>query len=487
MTKILLATVNAKFQHASFGLRYLYANLGQLQSATSLREWSLGVKARDVVEDILAERPRIVGLSVYIWNVEILTEIAQLLKRIRPEITLVIGGPEVSHEYEGMEIFEVADYLIRGEADLVFPRLCESLLVGHTKQEKVTAGGLPLLSELAWPYPHYNDFDLKHGRVVYVEASRGCPFQCHFCLSSLDRSVRSFPLDQFLQQMKSLLDRGVNQFKFVDRTFNLKAETSKRILSFFLDHYREGLFCHFEMIPDRLPDSLRPVIAAFPAGALQFEVGIQSFNQEVCKRIGRRQNFKALEDNLRYLSSSTGVHVHADLIAGLPGEDINSFGQGFDKLYHLGVSEIQVGILKRLRGTPITLLGEEWEMVYSPKAPYEVLSTSHLSFFELQRLHRFARFWDLVANSGRFPATTEVLLAGGSPFWNFLNFADWLYKELEVTSGISPKRLGRALTHFLREERNRKDAAELVKSDRSLQRAQSTSHLPKRQARHVAS
>lgn len=483
MPEILLITVNARFGHTAFGLRYLLANMGDLREATQIREWSLGVRARDVVEAVLADQPRVVGLSVYIWNVDILTEVASLLKALAPEVVLVVGGPEVSHEWEATEIFGLADYLVRGEGDLEFARLCRSVLVGERPLQKVVAGGLPPLAELSWPYPHYTDFDLEHGRVLYVEASRGCPFQCHFCLSSLDRSVRAFELEPFLLQMEELLGRGVLQFKFVDRTFNLKASTSLRILRFFLERYRTGMFLHFEMIPDRLPVELRSVIADFAPGVLQFEVGIQSFDPEVCGRIGRRQNFQAIEDNLRFLARETGVHVHADLIAGLPGEDMASFGRGFDRLHALEVAEIQVGILKRLRGTPITLADPEWGMVYASRPPYEVLCTAHLSFNELQRLQRFARYWDLVANSGRFPALLALLVQRGDAFRPFLKFSDWLYGSSGQTHGISAKRLASMISEYLTEQ-GCSEPLVLSALESDLGRSK-VSTLPERQARHA--
>lgn len=480
MADIILATVNAKFQHAAFGLRYLLANLGELRSKTQLLEWSLGVRERDVVEQILEQEPKIVGLSVYIWNVESLTHVAHILKSVRPDVKLVIGGPEVSFEWETTELFQLCDFLVKGEGDLVFAELCHDLLAGVERTEKVVLGGLPPLSEVAWPYREYSDFDLEHGRIVYVEASRGCPFQCHFCLSSLDKSVRTFELVPFLEQMERLLSRGVLKFKFVDRTFNLKASTSLQILQFFKERYRDGMFLHFEMIPDRLPDPLKDVIAEFPDGVLQFEVGIQSFNQDVCARIGRRQNFEALRKNLTFLKEQTGVHVHADLIAGLPGEDLESFARGFDELHGLGVAEIQVGILKRLKGTPITLADEEWEMTYSARPPYEVLRTSHLHFQELQRLQRFARYWDLVANSSRFPGLCGALLSGGSPFSKFLKFSDWLFREIGLTHGISAKRLGECLVRYL----GTREAPRLWKSDRETWGEKAS--LPQRQARRLA-
>lgn len=444
----MLCTVNARFQHAAFGLRYLLANMGELESSTSLKEFSLGVRERDVVEQILQCEPTIVGLSVYIWNVEVLTTVAELLRALRPELTLVIGGPEVSHEWEDTRLFQAANYLVRGEGDVAFAKLCRDILGGRPPLGKIVQGGLPALNDLISPYSHYTAFDLEHGRIIYVEASRGCPFSCHFCLSSLDRSVRSFELSAFLVEMESLLERGVRQFKFVDRTFNLKSETSERILGFFLERYVEGMFLHFEMIPDRLPDGLKPLICAFPPGVLQFEVGIQSFNEEVCARIGRRQNFRLIEENLTFLKESSGVHVHADLIAGLPGEDIHSFARGFDALVALSPSEIQVGILKRLKGTPITLADPHWAMVYATSAPYEILQTSHLSFFDLQRLSRFSRYWDLVGNSGRFLKEVPRLL-GERPFERFMAFSDWLYAQLGATSGIALGRLRGLLADYL--------------------------------------
>ena len=212
--------------------------------------------------------------------------------------------------------------------------------------------------------------------------------------------------------MQRLLDRGVKQFKFVDRTFNLNVATSQTILEFFLARYQPGHFFHFEMIPDRLPESLREVIARFPPGALQFEVGIQTFNPEVAALISRRQNYDRLADNFHFLRRETGVHIHADLIAGLPGETVESFAAGFDRLIALGPQEIQVGILKRLRGTPIVRHDAEWQMIYNPHPPYEILQNKLIDFATMQRLRRFARYWDLVGNSGNFIESTPLIWSG---------------------------------------------------------------------------
>jgi radical SAM superfamily enzyme YgiQ (UPF0313 family) len=452
MPEIVLTTLNARYAHAAFGLRYLMANLGPLQSRAKILEFDINQRPTDILESILAENPKIVGIGVYIWNVEPCTQLVAELKRVAPEIIVVLGGPEVSHETDQQEICRLADYTITGEADLAFAQLCEKLLLGQRPLMQIIPAELPDFDRMALPYDFYDDEDIRH-RVIYVEASRGCPFKCEFCLSSLDVPVRNVPLDIFLPAMQRLLDRGVRQFKFVDRTFNLNLNISKSILEFFLERMRPDLFLHFEMIPDRLPEGLRGLIRQFPEGSLQFEVGVQTFNDEVSRRISRRQDNQKLADNLKFLREQTGVHVHADLIVGLPGEDLTSFALGFDRLVELGPQEIQVGILKRLRGTPIIRHDESCKMVYSPNPPYEVLSTGAMDFTTIQRLRRFARYWDLVANSGNFIQSVRRIWDDQSPFDSFLRFSDWLFSRLGKQHGVALGKLAELVLEFLTHEK----------------------------------
>jgi len=450
MPDILLSTLNAKFAHAAFGLRYLLANLGELKERAAIAEFEISQRPIDVAEAILAREPRIVGLGVYIWNIGPMTELVGILKRARPSLIIVLGGPEVSHEVDRQEIVRLADYTITGEADLEFAVLCRQLLSGQRPLINIINADPPHFEALALPYDLYDDRDVAH-RVIYVEASRGCPFTCEFCLSSLEVPVRNAPLEPFLKAMDDLLARGVRQFKFVDRTFNLNIAIGKSILQFFLERMRPGLFVHFEMVPDRLPDALRALIVQFPDGALQFEVGIQSFNPEVQALISRRQNNDKTADNLRWLREHTPVHIHADLIVGLPGESLDSLAAGFDRLYALRPQEIQVGILKRLRGTPIVRHDVEWQMVYSPQSPYEVLSTKLIDFATMCRLRRFARYWDLFANSGRFTQTLPLLMRDGSPFARFMELSNWLWDTTKQTHGIALVRSFELLLRFVRE------------------------------------
>ncbi len=315
-------------------------------------------------------------------------------------------------------------------------------------------------------------------------------------------------MEPFLSAMQRLLDRGLKQFKFVDRTFNLNIGVSKAILEFFLERHQPGNFYHFEMIPDRLPAELREIIARFPAGALQFEVGIQTFNPEVGSLISRRQNYDRMADNLHFLKHETRVHIHADLIVGLPGETVESFAAGFDRLLALGPQEIQVGILKRLRGTPIIRHDAEWQMAYSAHPPYEILQNKLIDFATLQRLRRFAKYWDLIGNSGNFVEVLPLIWPDQSPFASFLKLNDWLYERLKRTDSIALMRLMELVFEFLtREQRldsktvahafwldcqrtGRRDAPNFLKEylpPKQWQVARERDcSLPKRQARHLA-
>ena len=439
MSTILLATLNARYSHASLGLRYLLANMGGLRKQTQLLEFTIKQRAIDIVEALLIQEPTIVGFGVYIWNCRETTEVVALLKRIRPQVTIILGGPEVSYETEQQAICEQADHIITGQADIAFARLCQQLLDNNAPPQKIIAAAPLDLNTLTLPYAEYRDEDIAH-RVVYVEASRGCPFKCEFCLSALDKTATPFALDRFLAEMDTLYQRGLRHFKFVDRTFNLKVDNSLRILEFFLERLDDDLFLHFELIPDHLPERLKATIQRFPPGTLQFEIGVQSLNPEVQQLISRKQDNAKAAKNIRWIRDETHAHIHADLIIALPGENMASFAQGFDQLSRIGPHEIQLGILKRLRGSPIIRHTRAFDLRFSPLPPYSILSTDCINFATMQRLNRFARYWDLIANSGRFKHTLPLLL-GEAPFNNFMMLSDWLYTETDLTHRIQLQRL----------------------------------------------
>ncbi|NQW44559.1 MAG: B12-binding domain-containing radical SAM protein [Deltaproteobacteria bacterium] len=511
---IVLATLNSSYFHASFGLRYLYANMGELQAHTELVEYTIAQKSHDLAEDILSRKPKILGLGVYIWNIRETYELVSILKRVQPNLVIVLGGPEVSYETETQSIFQKSDYTICGEAEFLFPELCKNILNHSPPSQKKIIGSLPEISKLKFPYEYYSNADITT-RVVYVEASRGCPYKCEFCLSSLDTSVRSFDLDLFLGEMQKLLDRGVKQFKFVDRTFNLSIPKSRKILEFFLAKIDLGLFLHFELVPDRLPEELKEIIKQFPKGALQFEIGVQTWSPKVARIVSRRQDYTKVIQNFEFLVRETGVHIHSDLIAGLPGEDLESFGIGFDALAALEPHEIQLGILKRLKGTPIIRHDQEWEMLYQEHPPYQILKTKEMSFEIVLKLTRMAKFWDLIANSGNFKNSMKLLKELSqkrekpSLFWEFWQLSDLFNRRHPQRYGISLLNQVESVWVYLVEERGvEKQIARLALildytqnpsrdipiflredtgTDSKIIQTKKSRSLPLRQARHLSS
>lgn len=467
MADVVIAAFNARYAHSSFSARYLLANLGELQKETELLEFDLTVQPRIAAEKILALNPRIVSFGCYIWNIDLATQIAALLKSIRPDVTLILGGPEISYETEQQDIFQYADHVICGEGENELPKLCNRIFTTETTEQhggnafvssSETAGKIiqakPVeVKRIELPYHLYTDEDIAQ-RAVYVEASRGCPFRCEYCMSSLDPCVRYFPQKRFLDAMQQLLDRGARTFKFVDRSFNIDIAFALEVLAFFRERHVPGMMLHFEVIPDLLPDDLMDAVKECPPGMLQFEIGIQTFNEAVAHRIRRPLDITGIEDNLRRLRQETGVHIHADLIAGLPGEDLKSFEAGFNRLLALKPQEIQLGILKRLRGAPIDRHTREWKMVYSPHAPYEILQTSLISFEQMQRIQRFARYWNLTVNNGQFIQTAPLIWhEAPSPFAAFMSWSDWLYAQTNTTGNLHMVRLARLLMQYLAEEK----------------------------------
>ncbi|MFN0162281.1 MAG: DUF4080 domain-containing protein [Burkholderiales bacterium] len=507
MADILLTTLNARYSHASLGLRYLHANLGARRDDAQIIEFVLGVKAEVAVERILATGPRVVGFGVYIWNVEETTRIVAILKTVAPHVKVVLGGPEVSYETEAQRICALADHVVTGWGEVTFAHLVNAILDGPRPLMKVHAGVQPPLDSLVMPYDLYDASDIAQ-RNLYVEASRGCPFKCEFCLSALDKTAWPFDLALFLGHMDALYRRGARVFRFVDRTFNLNPRTGRAILDFFLARIEaapeDPCFVHFEVVPDHLPDVLKESIKRFPAGTLQFEIGIQTFDPEVQARISRRQDNERAAANIRWLREHSCAHLHVDLIAGLPGEDLASFARGFDTLCDLGPHEIQVGVLKRLRGTPIIRHSEAYAMRYNPDPPYNVLATGAIGFEDMQRIGRFARYWDLIANSGRFAATLPWLLdrQAGSRFARFMRLADWLYARDGQTHGIAMERLFRLVGEHLVDALGLPagEVGASLKKDymatggkgsfefagTTVSATQAVTRLPRRQARHAA-
>jgi len=415
---ILLATINAKWIHPSLALRLLKANLDLLEKDCAIIEFALRQPLREKLDPILKARPRILGFSVSIWNhsatLELLKELhltwAGQSEYQRPII--ILGGPEVSYLPPETEIFKYADYCIRGEGEIAFRELCEKIvnekIVPATTESFLSAIFLNRecqqvdITAIKSAYHLYTDEDVQK-KLIYVEASRGCPFGCEFCQSA-HSTVREFPLEPFLAEMDGLIQRGVKTFKFLDRTFNLNIERAQRIMEFFwhkIAERTEPFVVHFEMVPSRLPPELIETLARFPPGTLRLEIGIQTLNPDVAARIGRPSKPEQELTVIHLLREKTSAIIHADLIAGLPGEDLASFGRGFDLLWaaislpssislppavlpaansagaeHRPHVEIQLGILKLLPGAAIVRHTSDFGMRYNSAPPYEVMETT---------------------------------------------------------------------------------------------------------------
>lgn len=477
MADIVLATFNARYRHAALGLRCLLANLGPLAPRAALLEFSLEHTPLEAAEAILAHGPVVVGLGVYIWNGALITSLVRLLKQVRPQVRVVLGGPEISWESESHAAFSEADYIVTGEGEEAFRHLCVLLLAGRPPVSAILPGGVPDLAALKLPYDLYSAEDLAH-REIYVESSRGCPYRCSFCLSSLEGRMRRFDLDDFLAAMAGLMARGARRFKFVDRSFNLDVRRACAILEFFLERLDEGLFLHLEIAPEKIAPSLRAVLCRFPAGTLQMELGVQSLDERVRQGLNRVGDPRRVEENIRWLLIATHAHLHTDLIIGLPGEDLAGFARGFDRLCRLGVHEIQVGILKRLPGAP---LGQsDHGGVFNPDPPYNLLYNRHLDFALMRRLERFARYWEMVVNSGRFPHSRALL----GEFSTFLALSDWLHQRVGRTHGVALERLAQLLAEGL--PAIGLDGAAALEQDRQWRERlkKGKSPLPARQQRH---
>jgi hypothetical protein len=464
--QIVFTTFNARYSHTALALRCLRANLGNLRDQSEIIEFDNRLSPQAAAEKLLAREPNILLFSIYIWNRVVTYETILIIRQIRPDLKIIIGGPEVSYDNEDTLTLSQVDHLIRGEGESIIETTCRNLLNGKTLPKIITAPPADL-EHIALPYGEYTDEDIANRRI-YVETSRGCPSQCQYCLSALESGVRFFPPEKLFPMFGNLINRGARIFKFIDRTFNANPTHAAEVLHFFLNNRCDGMMLHLEWEPHLLPEKLLTILKNAPDGFFQLEAGVQTFDPDVAKRINRRLDPEAVTKNISTLSALPSIHLHADLIAGLPGETGESLASGFDRLHACGPHEIQLGILKKLHGAPIARHDQEWGMVYNTAPPYDVLQTSTMSFPELQAVRRFARFWDITVNNGRFPLTAPLLWQGQpSVFQAFMEWADWLYKQTHATAGFTPGRLSRLLSRFLTEQRNldEKTVSEAIEKD----------------------
>ncbi len=441
--KVIIACLNSKYIHASLAPWCLLSGVREFCAFSvdaKVMESTINSDTTVFAEQIINEKPDVVSFSSYIWNIEKTLEIAKLIKE-KTDCTIILGGPEVSYRAKNvLESYSFVDFVLSGEGEKSFPQFLDTYnsngdfknICGLSYRENGIAVSIPEAECKDTPPSPYKGefFDNLKGRISYIETSRGCPYRCAFCLSGRCSSLRFFDIEQVKNDILKLAVSGTKTIKFVDRTFNAKADRANDILEFILSNYGteipEGTCFHFEIAGDILKESTMKILSKAPKGVFQLEIGMQSFNEETLKVINRKTDTKKLIENIKKLISFGNMHIHIDLIAGLTGEDINSFERSFDIGYSLKGNMLQMGFLKLLYGAEMRENREKYPCEFSESPPYEVTSTPWLSNEEIVMLKKCEDALERMYNSGRFLFTLDYLLeeCGFTPFSLFMNFGN---------------------------------------------------------------
>ncbi|EHK2440614.1 DUF4080 domain-containing protein [Clostridium perfringens] len=417
--KILLTAINSKYIHSNLAVRYLKAFTKDLDFQGDIKEFSINDRVENILEGIIEEKPDVVAFSCYIWNMEFVNRLAELIKLVDPNIEILYGGPEVS--YEGKEFLEnhEGEYVIVGEGEKTFREFVLYKL-GERKIEDIKGLNYKRdgkvfenpkrpemdMNELVFPYTYEEDINNK---IVYYEASRGCPFKCKYCLSSVMHGVRFLDVERVKKELKYFMERGLKLVKFVDRTFNCNREYTVELLKYLSEQDTETRF-HFEVAADLLTEEQIEILNNAPKGRFQLEVGVQTTNNEVLHNINRYITYENIKKKVLKVASGKNVMQHLDLIAGLPGEDLESFKKSFNDVHAIRPDEIQLGFLKLLKGSSMREEAEKWGIVYSPYAPYEIIRSKDISYEELLLLKKVEAMVDKYYNSCKFNNVIKFFL-----------------------------------------------------------------------------
>lgn len=449
--KVLLTTLNSKYVHTNLAIRYLYFTINK-KCDVSLKEFTINEEMFRILAGINRENADLIAFSCYIWNIDYILEICSAIKKVKPETMIVLGGPEVSyHADQLLSKNRYIDFIIQGEGEIVFPKLIQDVIQGtnsfesfesiayRDEQGKVHIGDRnALVEDLSLvPSPFTVDLSEYDQKVVYYESSRGCPYNCSYCLSSTTRGVRYFPLERVKADLKRLIDAKVKQIKFVDRTFNCNRNRAMEIWRYLLENLEDTTF-HFEISGHLMDDEMLELLQKVPGGYFDFEIGVQTTCEEALCAINRRTDFIKLSEVVRRLRDKNNIHLHLDLIAGLPYETYSSFRQSFDDVYNLKPHLLQLGFLKLLRGSRIREEEDVHHYKFLDRPPYEVLENRYISFELLIRLKRVEEIIEIYKNSGRFENCTEFVINNfyESPFKFFEELANYweanLYFERKI-------------------------------------------------------
>lgn len=421
--KILLTTLNAKYIHSNLALKYLYMSAIDYRRSIDMREFTINNDDDYVYTEIVRGGYSVVCFSCYIWNMTKTVALAENIKKARPDIKILFGGPEVSYEsIEFLRKNKFVDYVIVGEGEEVFREFAKAYLSGKENFEEINgliyrAGGkifvnppadLQDFDEVPFPYSFIEPMD---DRILYYESVRGCPYKCSYCLSSLEKHIRPLPLERVKKEMKFFLFKQVKQVKFIDRTFNYDRKRCCEIISFLLENDNGVTNFHFEICGELIDDEFVNLLSRARKGMFQVEIGIQSLNPMTLEAVNRSRSTDLLLGNIRRIVSLGNVHTHVDLIAGLPFEDYFSFIDSFNGVYELKADQFQLGFLKLLKGTQIRNEKDAYDYVFRDVAPYELISNRFISADGIARLKMIENLLELYYNRGGFSTTLEYAVS----------------------------------------------------------------------------
>lgn len=462
--QVVLSAINSKYIHTGLGLRYVGEYAKAQGHEVTLIEETINTPILAVLEKIMAVPAQVYGFSVHIWNKQFVFKLIRMLRKLRPQAAIVIGGPEVAFDAE--KIFAElpqADYIVHGEGELVFSELLEYLAGGgsvpqhiaYREGEQVNLnGGITVIDDMSllpFPYPDLERMLAEH-KIVYYECTRGCPFNCAYCLSGISRSVRKRPLELVLRDLDRFIAAGVPLVKFVDRTYNLDEKYFLPMMEHLAQADTNATF-HFEIKADILSEQVMDFLATVPKGRFQLEIGMQSTHQPTLKAINRQDNWEKLSANVKRLLSFGNMHIHVDLIAGLPYEDLPTFAQSFDDVYGLGADMLQLGFLKVLPGTQMRRETEQHDLRYMDEPPYEILATKYMPYEDMLYLKHLDNILDQTANSGGFKYTLRALLraSGMTAFAFYRKLTQWWVKAGFYPQTHNVKGVAAILKQFIEE------------------------------------
>lgn len=440
--KILLTTLNSKFIHTNLAIRYIKESIKDLIDV-DIREYTINNQLDYILKDIYLGEYDIVFFSTYIWNIYDIVKLCDNLKKVKPNLVIGLGGPEVSYDSEeAMGKYNFVDYILRDEGEMLMRDLVK-YFKGEMKIEDIDGltykdmdGKIiknkdrqPLKNLDLIPSP-YDNLDIKEyeNRIVYYETSRGCPFNCQYCLSSAIKGLRYFSIDRVKKDLKNLINARVSQIKFIDRTFNANKKFAKEIMQFLMENDNGYTTYHFEVTAHLLDDDMLEFLKDCKEGLFQFEIGVQSTNQQTLDAVGRRDDFNRLSYVVKTIESYQNIHQHLDLIAGLPYEGYDSFENSFNDVFALQIEQLQLGFLKMIKGTGMRAKAEEFEYQYKDYAPYEVLCNKFMTYDEILKLKDIEDILERYYNSNNFSLSVKYIIENyykESAFKFFEDFATY--------------------------------------------------------------